>query len=123
MKENIMSKVHVWIGYTTKSKLEFSRYFIINENTGSSFCSDLNIAWYDEDLIGVYKSDFNDNLQTTLEELPISPDEIIKAYHICLNMNITKANAMFNYADADLAVLDLKKKYNDLIYIGCYDWD
>lgn len=100
MEENIMSKVHIQIGYTTKSKSEFSRYFIINENTGLSFCR-VNITWYDEDLIGVYKSDFNDNLQTTLEELPISPDEIKKIFHICTNMNITKANALFYYADAN----------------------
>ncbi|WP_336618558.1 immunity 22 family protein [Bacteroides acidifaciens] len=127
--EEIMSKMHIWIGYTTKSKSEFSQYFIINNNLENdkkeepSFCNDLNITWYDEDLIGIYKSDSNDNLQITLEELPISPDEIKKAYDVCLDLNITKANALFYYADAELVVFDLEKKYNELIYIGCYDWD
>lgn len=124
-----MSKVHVWVGYTTKTKIEFSNYFEISKNAinkelgGCLFCNDININWYDDDLIGVYKSDSNDDLRVTLDELPISPEEIEKVYSVCLEKNIAKANALFYYADADIVISNTNKKYNGLTYIGCFLWD
>lgn len=126
MEEEVMSKVHVWVGYTTKTKLEFSNYFKISKDAvneglgGCLFCKDININWYDDDLIGVYKSDSNDDLQVTLDELPISPEEIEKVYSVCLEKNVVKANALFYYADANIVISNTTKKYNGLTYIGCF---
>jgi hypothetical protein len=123
--ENVMSKIHIWIGESGKSKAEFSEYYI-DINLGikeSQFCKDLNINWYDDDLIGVYKSDSNNDLQITIKELPISPEKIQEVYELCIRKEIQQANALFYYADSNLLVNDKNKKYNDLTYIGCFDWD
>ena len=127
--EDIMSKIHIWVGESKKSKKEFSEYFQNNQNDidlgiGSCpFCKDIGINWYDDDLIGVYKSDSNNDLKITLDELPISPQKTQEVYNICMSKNIKNANALFYYSDANLIITNKDKKYNDLIYIGCIDWD
>lgn len=121
-----MSKIHVWIGKTSKDKESFSRYFEINPSerdagTGASqFDKDVNIKWYDDDLIGVYY-DENYSLETLIDELPISPEVQESIQARCIELEIKEANAMFYYEDADLTVSDVAKKYNDLTYIGSFD--
>lgn len=123
-----MSKVNIWVGFINMSKNEFSAYFQIDQNDvekgsgGCQFCKDVDINWYDDDLIGVYKSDSNEDLNITLEELPIAPEEIEKVYNKCLEKNIKKANALFYYADSEVTV-DENKKYNDLFYIDLFNWE
>ncbi|MBC8137522.1 MAG: immunity 22 family protein [Fibrella sp.] len=41
----------------------------------------------------------------------------------CDAKGFTKANAMFFYTDAELQIPDPNKKYNDLTYIGVFDWN
>ncbi|RZJ93795.1 MAG: hypothetical protein EOO60_04485 [Hymenobacter sp.] len=123
---NPMSKIHVWLGMSSKSKEEFSRYFEINQADkeagvgASQFDKDIHIKWYDDDLIGVYYS-ASDDLDAALDELPTSPASIQAIYDKCAELSITQANAMFYYEDVDLQIADPEKKYNDLTYIGVFD--
>ena len=124
---NVMTKIHVWLGLTEKSKNEFGRYFEIDESnkvTGvgaSQFDKDLDIEWYDDDLIGSYYNEENDSLEQALSELPISSLTVERVRRTCLEMTINKANAMFYYEDAELIVIDENRKYNTLTYIGIFD--
>lgn len=124
-----MSKIHIWVGETQKSDEEFYKYFennmedIRKEISGSPFAKDIGIIWYDDDFIGIYKSDSNNDLRIALDELPISPEKMQEVYDICINKNIKNANALFYYADGSITIIDKSKKYNDLTYIGCIDRD
>jgi hypothetical protein len=121
-----MTKIHVWIGMSTKNREEFSQYFAINQidrDAGigaSQFDKDVNIKWYDDDLIGVYYSE-TDDLEQALDELPTSPDAIDQIQSRCAELKIDKANAMFYYEDAELEITEPTKKYNELTYIGVFD--
>ncbi|MGI4737445.1 MAG: immunity 22 family protein [Janthinobacterium lividum] len=123
---NPMSKIHVWLGMSSKSEEEFSRYFEINQADkeagigASQFDKDIHIKWYDDDLIGVYYST-SDDLAAALDELPTSPPSIQAISDKCAALDITHANALFYYEDADLRVVDSTKKYNELTYLGIFD--
>lgn len=124
---NVMTKIHVWIGMTTKSREEFSEYFVINpadRDAGigaSQFDKDIHIQWYDDDLIGVYYSEETDSLEQALDELPVSPDTVEQVRGKCAEMKIDKANALFYYEDAELEITDSNKKYNQLTYVGVFE--
>lgn len=121
-----MSKIHVWLGMSSKSREEFSRYFAINladHDAGigaSQFDKDIHINWYDDDLIGVYYSDTPD-LEAALDELPTSPASLAAICDKCRELGITEANAMFCYEDAELEIAEPDRKYNELIYLGVFD--
>jgi hypothetical protein len=121
-----MSKIHVWLGMSSKSQEEFSRYFEINQADkeagvgASQFDKDIHIKWYDDDLIGVYYS-ASDDLDAALDELPTSSAAIQAIAARCAELDITQANAMFYYEDADLKIADPNKKYNELTYLGVFD--
>jgi hypothetical protein len=121
-----MSKIHVWIGMSSKNREEFSQYFAINpadRDAGigaSQFDKDIHIKWYDDDLIGVYYSETTD-LEAALDELPTSPESLAAISDKCQELGITEANALFYYEDADLVIAEPDKKYNELTYIGVFD--
>jgi hypothetical protein len=124
---NVASKIHVWIGVSPKSREEFSQYFIINledraaEIGTSQFGKDVNIQWYDDDLIGVYYNEANTALEEAVEEIPTSPNSIQEIRERCAELNINKANAMFYYEDAELRIIQPKEKYNGLTYLGVFN--
>ncbi|MDR1284800.1 MAG: immunity 22 family protein [Campylobacteraceae bacterium] len=43
-------------------------------------------------------------------------------YKACIDKNINQANAMFYYTGDDIESLDEDKKYNDLTFIGVFEW-
>jgi hypothetical protein len=122
-----MDKIHVWIGYTSKTKEEFGEYFKINEedkNKGigaSQFDKDIGINWYDDDLIGVYKSDTADNLEQTIDEIPTSNETLEAIKNRCKELGVDKANAMFYYTDAEIIIEDNEKLFNGIQYLGLFD--
>ena len=133
-----MSKIHIWIGFTTKTQEEFDKYFdqknaFMFDDKGnekgpseiilSQFSKDVGKSHaFDEDFLNIYYNPNSDDLQLALEELS-DTDLLELLKDICSSKGITKANAMFFYTDAELQVNDLDKKYNDLIYLGVFDWD
>ena len=124
---NVMTKIHIWIGMSAKSREEFSRYFIAYPTeqqasiSASQFAKDLRIRWYDDDLIGVYYNENSDALEQALDELPVHPNTIQQVQAKCTDLKIERANAMFYYEDAELEVAEPNKVYNDLLYIGKFD--
>jgi len=133
-----MSEIHIWIGFTTKTHQEFDQYFdqknaFLFDAQGnekdpsqivlSQFSKDLGKLYsFDEDFLNIYYNPGSDDLQLALEELSdIDLPELLK--DICYSKGIKKANAMFSYTDADLQVNDVDKKYNDLTYLGVFEWD
>lgn len=133
-----MSKIHVWIGLTEKTQKKFNQYFDQknaflfdsqgneknpSEITLSQFSKDLGKSTsFDEDFLTIYYNPDSDDLNLALEELADvdSPKLLIEA---CDAKGITKANAMFFYTDAEIHIPDPNKKYNDLTYIGVFDWN
>lgn len=123
-----MDTIHVWLGTISSSVEEFNQYFAINPDdmdagiSASQFDKDVYIKWYDDDLIGVYYQQDNDNLDNAIEEIPTASADIEQLIRDkCAELGIAKANAMFYYTDADLEVSDVAKKYNGLTYIGAFD--
>jgi hypothetical protein len=121
-----MTKIHIWAGVTSQSTEDFQQYFEINtvdRDAGigaSQFDKDVNMNWYDDDLIGVYYSDADD-LDTALDMLPVSVNALAVIRATCIEKGVNKANALFYYEDAELEIKDRDKKYNGLTYIGVFD--
>lgn len=125
-----MNKIHVWIGFSNKKEDDFYDYFDLTSFNESEegeefkvcgFAKDINKKIYNEDFIGIYFDEEDDALKLALDELP-DPKLAEELYKVCLQNNIEKANAMFYYTDARLQIMDVAKKYNELKYLGCYDW-
>ena len=133
---NRMSKIHIWVGLTDTSKTEFDKYFdqqnsfLIDPKTNetkdetelvfSNFFTDLDREeMFDEDFLSIVFNE-DSNLETLLEEVQLDIDEDL--LEICNEKGIKNANAMFFYTDSELEVIDKIKKYNDLTYIGVFDW-
>lgn len=87
----------------------------------TQFDKDLNIDWYDDDLIGVYYKEDNEDLEAALDEIPTTDKALDQIRAKCAEIGITKANAMFYYKDADLQVAEPSKLYNGLAYLGAFD--
>ena len=133
-----MSKVHVWAGFTEKTQKEFEQYFdqrnaFLFDSQGnekddseiisSQFGRDLGKSHsFDEDFLTIYYNPESEDLDLVLEGLADvnSPELLVEA---CGVKGITKANAMFFYTDAELQLPNPDKKYNDLTYIGVFDWN
>ena len=132
-----MSKIHVWIGLTEKTQKEFERYFdqrnaFLFDSQGnekspseiilSQFSKDLGKSHsFDEDFLTIYYNPNSDERDLALEELAdLDSRELLM--EACDAKGITKANAMFFYTDAELQIPDPGKRYNDLTYIGVFDW-
>ncbi|MBP2619539.1 immunity 22 family protein [Chryseobacterium jejuense] len=122
-----MSLIHVWIGKTDKSLEEFEEYFDLDSFYESEegedfercgFCKEVTFSEsYGEDFIGLdYKEDPT-SLEDILDEIP-SSKIIPLIVDKCNALNITEANAMFYYRDAELPKPEIGKKYNDLYYVG-----
>jgi Immunity protein 22 len=111
---------------SSKNEKAFSRYFEINPvdkelGVGASqFDKDVNIKWYDDDLIGIYYSE-SDDLDTAIDEIPTSPSSLDEIRNRCDELGISKANAMFYYEDSELQIADASKKYNGISYLGVFN--
>ena len=116
-----MDKIYVWIGFTTKSEKEYWDYFS-QEDGKPQFCIDTGVDWLDEDFMGYYYSTDSEDLREAVENTPESGlyDTI---YEDCINKGIENANAMFYYTGDEIEKIDENKKYNDLTFIGVYDWE
>ena len=116
-----MNKIYLWLGFTTKSEEEYWDYFSDNDGT-PQFCIDTNLDWLDQDFMGYYYNADSDNLQNTVENTPESG-----LYEVMLEAaskkKISKANAMFYYTGDDIVSVDENKTYNDLIFVGVFDWE
>jgi hypothetical protein len=123
---SVMTKIHIWAGMTSQSTEDFQQYFEINtvdRDAGigaSQFDKDVNMNWYDDDLIGVYYSD-SDDLDMALDMLPVSVNALVVIRATCIGKGVNKVNALFYYEDAELEIKDRDKKYNGLTYIGVFD--
>ena len=127
-----MSKVHIWVGSSSKSDKEFGKYFKLDDQNKDldspnykicQFCLDLGLTTYDDDFIGVYKTEDIQKVSIFLEELSVSDTEYKKIDQLCLEKGFSKINAMFYYTDSELEIRDSEKKYNDLTYLGYFDTD
>lgn len=132
-----MDKIHIWIGLFLKSEHEYWNYFdqskayAFDENGRerneterqySQFSKDIGEpTMYDPDFIGIYYNGTSNDLDLAIEATPDSGlYESIKEH--CLEMGIESANAMFYYTDSELTLTRPERKYNELTYIGCFDW-
>jgi hypothetical protein len=115
-----MDKIYLWLGFTSKSEEEYWNYFSQGDKI-PQFCLDTGLEWLDEDFMGYYYNKYSDDLRTAIENTPESSlyDTI---YNLCINKGVKKANAMFYYTGDDIKTLDETKKYNDLTFIGVFDW-
>ncbi|RZJ94242.1 MAG: hypothetical protein EOO60_03480 [Hymenobacter sp.] len=117
----------LWMGTSTQTVAAFTQYFNVKSGNRDSvvkatqFDKDLNIDWYDDDLIGVYYKEDNEDLEAALDEIPTTDKALDQIRAKCAEIGITKANAMFYYKDADLQVAEPSKLYNGLAYLGAFD--
>jgi len=129
------NKIHVWIGTTFTLEKEYQKYFELDYSTKGDFedpnyklcgfCKDIGEVWYDQDFIGkIPRFDEEVSLEKILEESSTDPEEWDKIKCACKEFGIEKANAIFWYADRDLAVpKPYKEEYNGLKYIGMFEGD
>jgi hypothetical protein len=115
-----MDKIFLWLGFTPKSEKEYWDYFAQSDGT-PLFCLDTGLEWLDEDFMGYYYNRESDDLRTAIENTPES-GLYDAMYDLCISKGITKANAMFYYTGSDIDTLDETIKYNDLTFIGVFDW-
>jgi hypothetical protein len=128
-----MSKIHIWIGTTKKSKEEYFKYFELDYSTEGDFddpdykecgfCIDISEKWYDEDMIGIIPvSNENKPIVSLLEEIPLKKSEYDKVVNRCNLIGLNYGNAIFYYTDSELVInKPYKNNYNDLKYVGFYE--
>jgi len=115
-----MDKIYLWLGLTSKSEKEYWDYFSKNVEL-PQFCIDTGLEWIDDDFMGYYYSKDTDDIRTAIENTPES-DHFETIYNLCVSKGIEKANAMFYYTGSDIEKIDENRKYNDLTFIGVFDW-
>jgi hypothetical protein len=116
-----MDKIYLWLGLTKKTEEEYWNYFYTKNGT-PQFCLDVGLNWLDEDFMGYYYNKDTNDLKTAIENTPESGLYDIM-YTACIDKNIKQANAMFYYTGDDIKIIDENKKYNDLIFIGIFEWE
>ena len=128
-----ISKLHFWVGTTTKNKKDFLKYFELDYSTEGDFnipeykvcgfCKDIEQKWYDENFLvfePFYENDIS--LEEILKESDIDSSDIEEVKKQCGSFGITQANAIFSYTDAELIIpKPYKDSYNDLKYIGLFN--
>ena len=130
------NKIHLWIGTTFKEEFSYQKYFELDYSTEGDlesplykicdFCKDIGQLWYDQDFIGIIpRFEKEIPLDSILQYSSIHISEWEKIKDICKTLyNISKANALFWYADADLEIpKPYKIEYNGLKYIGVFEGD
>lgn len=127
--------LHVWIGTNFAPDDEYMQYFELDYSVESDFddpnykvcgfCKDIGVLWYDEDFIGIIpRASVEVSLDEILIESSVDQDELPLLKKRCAELGITKANAIFWYQDADLAIEEpIKDHYNGLKYIGMFKGD
>ncbi len=129
-----MSKVHIWAGINHDDTDVFEKYFELDYSDPDldiddpkynvcQFCEDIGERWYDEDLIGVFRTEELRNIKEFLGELSVSSEVGIEIQDTCIEKGFESINSMFYYMDPELVISDLNKLYNKLIYIGVFDTD
>lgn len=130
-----MSKIHIWIGTTTKTEEEYLKYFELDYSTEGDFddpdykecqfCKDISEKWYDEDMIGIMPiSKDCQPIAVLLKEIEplLQKSEIAAINDKCKSLGLNHGNAIFYYTDSDLVINNpYKENYNDLKYIGIYN--
>jgi hypothetical protein len=116
-----MDKIYLWIGFTNKTEEEYWNYFQ-SEDGISRFCLDVGLEWFDQDFMGYYYNKDSHEIKTAIENTPESAlyDSMLQA---CREKGIQQANAMFYYTGDDIEAIDENKKYNDLTFVGVFDWE
>ena len=129
----IMSKMHLWVGVTSKNSNDIDLYFdesievfenSSNNNEEFTYCQfghDINSVGFDPDFLGVYLTGDEKGLETLLASpLRVTDDDLIGA---CQTLGITEGNMAVTYTDSRLELSsDSKLLYGDLIYVGCFEW-
>lgn len=129
-----MSKVHIWAGINHDDTDVFEKYFELDYSDPDldiddpkynvcQFCKDIGERWYDEDLIGVFRTEELRNIKEFLGELSVSSEVGIEIQDTCIEKGFESINSMFYYMEPELVISDLNKFYNKLIYIGVFDTD
>jgi hypothetical protein len=67
--KNMMNKIYLWLGLTTKTEEEYWNYFYITPQ----FCLDVGLDWLDEDFMGYYYSKNTNDLK---RQLKIRPNQL-----------------------------------------------
>jgi hypothetical protein len=122
-----MTIMHIWVGLSRLSQADFYRYFEINPvereagRGASQFDKETGQLWYDDDWIGTYFDEQQDDLNTALDELPVSEELLTAVAARCAELGIVKANALFYYQDEDLTIPDPARPYNGLTYLGAFE--
>lgn len=116
-----MNKIYLWLGFTTKSEKEYWDYFS-DDNGTPQFCLDTGLDWLDQDFMGYYYNEVSQDLRTAIENTPES-GLFDSMYDTSVKKGIDKVNAMFYYTGDEIQSLNENRKYNDLIFIGVFDWE
>lgn len=122
---SVMSQIHVWMGLVA-SAAELGQYFRIDPVSraagtgGSQFDRDTGLTWYDDDLIGVFYSEFS-SLEACLNELPSSSVTVAAVRAAYLATGSPVPNALFYYTDASLTVPNPQRLFSGLHYLGVFD--
>ncbi|MEB2301187.1 immunity 22 family protein [Lysinibacillus xylanilyticus] len=127
-----MSKVHIWVGINRDDTYVFEKYFELDYSDQDididdpnynvcQFCNDIGERRYDEDLIGVCRTDELRNITEFLEELSVSSEIGIEIQDTSLEKGFESINSMFYYMDPKLEISDVHKLYNKLTYLGVFE--
>ena len=130
-----MSKIHLWVGVTSKTSSDIDKYFdpsmVYSEEKDSSsksgdytncnFAQDIKSDGYNEDFLSVFHRGKDEDLRSLLDEpLSETDDDLIDA---CEELRITKGNMAIAYTDSRLEFSSGSKLFfGELVYIGCFEW-
>jgi len=134
-----MTKIHIWIG-TFKTEKEFKQYIDQSKylkawqmyNDGDEkyvgdeepdkdlrciFCKEINIDFYDEDLIVFQFNKKSEDINQLISIIPTDTNKLIK---ICKQKKLEKGNSLIYYTDEEVNEKD-SLKCKSMTYVGVFE--
>ncbi|BDR55767.1 immunity 22 family protein [Xylocopilactobacillus apis] len=125
--------IQIWIGNNFAAEDKYLKYFEQNEDANPldpnyveecQFLANIGDIWFDPNFMVIPKRFAeSQDIQTIIDIIKVDEAEKAKIHQVCEILEITEANAVFWYVNADLEVeLEVEKpyreNYNGLKYIG-----
>lgn len=130
--------IQLWIGNNFLEEEEYQQYFhkfegmqkdVLNPKPRCLFCADIGeITYITEKLVVLERFPSPEDINIVINKIQVNRNEKKIIYEKCIELGITKANAVFWYINNDFSLnievqTPYKDNYNGLKYIGEFNAD
>ncbi|MCX8754056.1 immunity 22 family protein [Snodgrassella sp. B3837] len=124
--------IQLWIGNNFLEEEKYQQYFqqfegiqkdVLNPKPRCLFCADIGeIAYITEKLVALERFSSSQKIEYIIDSIKVNKNEKKRIYEKCIELGISKANALFWYKASELTLKKpYKENYNGLKYIGIFN--